>query len=78
MYFQVPAPEGLYSERRFNGGFFVTSFRGLYLEVLIRGWGLFSEFYGIRGDKRCLTTLSADQGLVPERLINNKTPKVKF
>ena len=40
--------------------------------------GLFSEFYGVRGDKRCVTTLSADQGLVPERLISNKTPKVKF
>ena len=27
-------------------GFCVTSLRGLYLEGLIHGWGLFSEFYG--------------------------------
>ena len=49
--FQVQAPPGgvwgLYSEGRFNGGFFALRvwgayiWRGLYME------GLFSEFYGI-------------------------------
>jgi len=39
--FQVQAPGGLYSEERFNGGFFAL-LRGAYT------WrGLFSEFYGI-------------------------------
>ena len=39
---------GLYSEGRFNGGFFcVTILGGLYLEGLIHAWrGLFSKFYG--------------------------------
>ena len=37
--FQVQGPRGLYSEGRFNGGFFfcVTSLGGLYLEGLIFG-----------------------------------------
>ena len=41
--FQVQAPRGgLYSEGRFNGGFFVLRFWEAYI------WrGLFSEFYGI-------------------------------
>ena len=40
--FQVQAPQGLYSERRFNGGFFALRVWGAYI------WrGLFSEFYGI-------------------------------
>ena len=41
--FQVQAPGGLYSERRFNGGFFLRyEFGGAYI------WrGLFSEFHGI-------------------------------
>ena len=35
-------PGGLYSEGRFNGGFFALQVRGAYT------WrGLFSEFYGI-------------------------------
>ena len=35
-------PRGLYSEGRFNGGFFALRFWGAYI------WrGLFSEFYGI-------------------------------
>ena len=40
--FQVQAPRGgLYSEGRFNGGFFELRFSGAYT------WrGLFSEFYG--------------------------------
>ena len=40
--FQVQAPRGgLYSEGRFNGGFFKLRFSGAYT------WrGLFSEFYG--------------------------------
>ena len=41
--FQVQAPPGgLYSEGRFNGGFFVLRFWGAY-----KWRGLFSEFYGI-------------------------------
>ena len=37
-----PSPGGLYSEGRFNGGFFALRFWGAYI------WrGLFSEFYGI-------------------------------
>ena len=41
--FQVQAPRGgLYSEGRFNGGFFALRFWGAYT------WrGLFSEFYGM-------------------------------
>ena len=40
--FQVQAPEVLYLEGRFNGGFFVLRVWGAYI------WrGLFSEFYGI-------------------------------
>ena len=35
-------PRGLYSEGRFNGGFFAVRFWGAYI-----GRGLFSEFYGI-------------------------------
>ena len=42
---QIPSaspPGGLYSEGRFNGGFFALRFWGAYI------WrGLFSEFYGI-------------------------------
>ena len=38
--FQVQAPGGLYSEGRFNGGFFALRVWGAYI------WrGLFSEFY---------------------------------
>ena len=45
--FQVQAPRGLYSEGRFNGGFFALRVWGAYI------WrGLFSEFYGISTDKR--------------------------
>ena len=42
---QIPStspPGGLYSEGRFNGGFFVLRFWGAY-----KWRGLFSEFYGI-------------------------------
>ena len=42
---QIPStrpPGGLYSEGRFNGGFFALRFWGAYT-----WWGLFSEFYGI-------------------------------
>ena len=43
--FQVQAPRGLYSEGRFNGGFFcVTSLRGLYLKGLIHGGAYFRNF----------------------------------
>ena len=39
---QVQAPEGLYSEGRFNGGIFALRVEGAYT------WrGLFSNFYGI-------------------------------
>ena len=39
--FQVQAPEGLYLEGRFNGGFFALRVLRAYT------WeGLFSEFYG--------------------------------
>ena len=42
---QIPStspPGGVYSEGRFNGGFFAVRFWGAYI------WrGLFSEFYGI-------------------------------
>ena len=49
---QVP-PKGLYSEGRFNGGFFALRFWGAYT------WrGLFSEFYG---------TLSSGSSLVKAR-----------
>ena len=66
-------PEGLYSEGRFNGGFFALRVLGAYT------WrGLFSKFYGISEEERCVTTLSADKGPVPERLISNITPEVKF
>ena len=44
---QIPStspPGGLYSEGRFNGGFFALRFCGAYI------WrGLFSEFYGNHG-----------------------------
>ena len=53
--FQVQAPPGggLYSEGRFNGGFFALRFWGAYI------WkGLFSEFYG---------TLSSGSSLVKGR-----------
>ena len=40
--------------------------------------GLFSEFYGISEEERCVTTLSADKGPFPEMLISNITPEVKF
>ena len=53
--FQVQAPRGggLYSEGRFNGGFFALRFWGAYI------WkGLFSEFYG---------TLSSGSSLVKGR-----------
>ena len=44
--FQVQVPlGGLYSEGRFNGGFFgVTILGGLYLEGLIRGGAYFRNF----------------------------------
>ena len=44
--YQVQAPPGgLYSEGRFNGGFFcVTILGGLYLEGLIRGGAYFRNF----------------------------------
>ena len=47
--FQVQTTGGLYSEGRFNGGFFALRvWGGLYLEGLINGGAcLFSEFYGI-------------------------------
>ena len=45
---QIPStspPGGLYSEGRFNGGFFwVTILRGLYLEGLIHGGAYFRSF----------------------------------
>ena len=48
---QIPSispPGGLYSEGRFNGGFFALRFWGAYI------WrGLFSEFYGITQWKLC-------------------------
>ena len=53
---QIPStspPGGLYSEGRFNGGFFALRFWGAYI------WkGLFSEFYG---------TLSSGSSLVKGR-----------
>ena len=53
--FQVLAPGGLYSEGRFNGGFFcVTSLRGLNLEGLINGGAQFSEFYGLLLEKKAI------------------------
>ena len=54
-------------------GFFALQVLGAYI------WrGLFSEVYGISEEERCVTTLSANQGPVPERLISNITPEVKF
>ena len=41
-------------------GFLRYEFKGAYT------WrGLFSEFYGISGEERCVTTLSADQVQAP-------------
>ena len=40
-------PGGLYSEERFNGGFFALRFRGLLFGGAYTWRGLFSEFYGI-------------------------------
>ena len=41
-------PGSLYLEGRFNGGIFcIMSLVGLYLEGLIHGGALFSEFYGM-------------------------------
>ena len=53
-------------------------FKGLIFGGAYTWRGLFSEFYGISGEERCVTTLSADQPLVPERLISNVNPEVKF
>ena len=57
-------PEGLYSEGRFNGGFFcVTSLGGLYLEGLIDGQAYFwnftvcSDLFEIVTDMLIITTL---------------------
>ena len=45
--FQVQAPGGLYSEGRFNGGFFALRFWGANIFGGAYTWrGLFSEFYG--------------------------------
>ena len=53
--FQVQAPPpggGLYSEGRFNGGFFALRFWGAYI------WrGLFSEFYGDLSYRTCVILL---------------------
>ena len=48
--FQVQAPPGgLYSEGRFNGGFFGLRFWGAYIwKGLIHGGAYFRNFYGIR------------------------------
>ena len=59
-------------------GFLRYEFKGLIFEEAYTWRGLFSEFYGIGGEERCVTTLSADQGPVPERLTSNINPKVKF
>ena len=49
---QIPStrpPGGLYSDRRFNGGFFAI-WGGIYLEAYT--WrGLFSEFYGMLNEE---------------------------
>ena len=49
---QIPStrpPGGLYSEMRFNGGFFAI-WGGIYLEAYT--WrGLFSEFYGMLNEE---------------------------
>ena len=45
--FQVQAPGGLYSEGRFNGGFFALRFWGLIFGGGYTWRDLFSEFYGI-------------------------------
>ena len=46
--FQVQAPGGAYIWRRdLTEGFCVMSLVGLYLEGLIHGGALFSEFYGV-------------------------------
>ena len=45
---QTPPGGGLYSEGRFDGGFFALRVRGAYI------WrGLFSEFYGIFKSDDC-------------------------
>ena len=49
---QIPStspPGGLYSEGRFNGGFFALRFWGLIFGGAYTWRGLFSEFYGNRG-----------------------------
>jgi len=48
---QIPStssPGGLYSEGRFNGGFFALRFWGLIFGGACTCRGLFSEFYGSR------------------------------
>ena len=45
--FQVQAPEVVYLEGRFNGGFLCYEFGGLIFGGAYTWRGLFSEFYGI-------------------------------
>ena len=58
--FQVQAPGGLYSEGRFNGGFFALRFwgayiwRGLYMEGLIFGILWYFKIIRLGGSEICL------------------------